>query len=45
VINWPSNSEIRKELKTKSYVQLGLELGVSGNAIRKRISKNEEKIS
>jgi len=36
-INWPSVKELQERLKTTSYLQLGKELGVSDNAIRKRI--------
>lgn len=43
-INWPSTEEIVNQLKTKSYRQLGRELGVSDNSIRKRIKKHPLKI-
>ena len=36
-INWPSKEELLKELETKSFSQLGRELNVSDNAIRKRL--------
>lgn len=36
-IEWPSNEELRDRLKNTSYRQLGRELGVSDNAIRKRL--------
>lgn len=39
-INWPSVQNIRKMLETKSYTQLGKELGVSGNAIKKRLKNH-----
>lgn len=39
-INWPTVDELKKHLETKSYVQLGKELGVSDNAIRKRIKNH-----
>ncbi|MCK9567328.1 HNH endonuclease [Candidatus Pacearchaeota archaeon] len=39
-INWPSNDELIKLLKTTNYVELGRELGVSDNAIRKRLARN-----
>lgn len=36
-INWPSVEELKERLKTTSYLQLGKELGITDNAIRKRI--------
>ena len=36
-INWPPVEFLQKELEKKSFVQLGKELGVSDNAIRKHI--------
>lgn len=39
-INWPSVEQLQQELQTKSYCQLGRELGVSDNAIRKYIKRN-----
>ena len=36
-IQWPTVEELEKQLETKSYTQLGKELGVSDNAIRKHI--------
>jgi len=36
-INWPSINDLKTMLNQKSYVQLGQELGVSDNAIRKHI--------
>lgn len=36
-IEWPPTEELLLRLKTTSYVQLGRELGVSDNAIRKHI--------
>lgn len=36
-IEWPPTEELLLRLKTTSYVQLGKELGVSDNAIRKHI--------
>ena len=38
-IQWPTNIELLKELETKSYSQLGRELGVSDNAIRKHLRR------
>lgn len=38
-INWPSNEELLERLKTLSYVRLAKELGVSDNAIRKRLRR------
>lgn len=39
-IVWPTTEELIKQLETKSYLQLGKELGVSDNAIRKRIKNH-----
>jgi hypothetical protein len=39
-INWPSNDELREKLAKSNYVQVGKELGVSDNAIRKRLRNN-----
>ena len=39
-INWPSNKELLARLKTTSYLSLGKELGVSDNAIRKRLKNH-----
>lgn len=39
-ITWLSSSELLKELETKSYTQLGKDLGVSDNAIRKHLKTN-----
>ncbi len=36
-IDWPSNEELLKRLETTPYTTLGKELGVSDNAIRKRL--------
>lgn len=36
-IRWPSTSELLDRLKNTPYTRLALELGVSDNAIRKRI--------
>lgn len=41
-IEWPSIFILKKELETKSYVQLGKELGVSDNAIRKRLKSHSK---
>ena len=43
-INWPTKEELVEHLKTKSFRQLGRELGVSDNAIRTRLglSKKEK---
>lgn len=38
-INWPSNEELLERLKTLSCVRLAKELGVSDNAIRKRLRR------
>lgn len=38
-IDWPSNEELLKMLKESNYVQVGKKLGVSDNAIRKRLRK------
>lgn len=37
-INWPSDEELRERLSKSNYSALGRELGVSDNAIRKRLS-------
>ena len=39
-IDWPSNTILLKHLETKSYLKLAKELGVSDNAIRNRLKKN-----
>lgn len=39
-IVWPSAEELRERLKSTSFVQLGRELGVSDNAIRKFLRNN-----
>lgn len=39
-INWPTIEELKTKLETMSYLQLGKELGISDNAIRKHIKKN-----
>ena len=39
-INWPEINELLERLKNTSFTQLGKELGVSDNAIRKHIKKN-----
>jgi hypothetical protein len=39
-IKWPPVNELLSMLQTKSYLQLSRELGVSDNAIRKRIRKH-----
>lgn len=36
-IEWPSTKHLLEELKNSNFVQLGRKLGVSDNAIRKRI--------
>jgi ribosomal protein L40E len=38
-INWPTNAKLKRILRTKSYTQVGRELGVSDNAIRKRLNR------
>jgi protein-arginine kinase activator protein McsA len=40
-IEWPSVEYIKKQLKTKSMVQVGKELGVSDNAVRKYLKRNK----
>lgn len=40
-IIWPSNSEIRKMLTSNSYLKVAEMLGVSDNAIRKHLKRNE----
>lgn len=37
-IIWPSNEELIAKLKTQSFISLAKDLGVSDNAIRKRLS-------
>jgi len=39
-INWPSKDELLKELETTSYLALSKKLGVSDNAIRKRLKNH-----
>jgi 5-methylcytosine-specific restriction endonuclease McrA len=39
-IQWPSIEELLNRLKTTSYLQLGKELGISDNSIRKHIKKH-----
>lgn len=39
-IVWPSTEYLLEQIKTKSYLQLGRELGVSDNAIRNRIKRH-----
>jgi len=39
-IVWPGRESLIKMLETRSYVQLGRELGVSDNAIRKRLKNH-----
>lgn len=43
-INWPTIEELELQLKTKSYLVLAKELGVSDNAIRKHIKKYKKDI-
>lgn len=38
-IEWPSNEELKKMLEESNYVQVGKQLGVSDNAIRKRLNR------
>lgn len=38
-IKWPTKQELLDRLKTTSYTQLGKELGVSDNAIRKHLAR------
>lgn len=40
-IDWPTNKELKNKLKNKSYLSLARELGVSDNAIRKRLRVSE----
>lgn len=42
-IVWPSVEELQERLKTTSFVQLGKQLGVSDNAIRKYLRNNSER--
>jgi hypothetical protein len=37
-IKWPTTQELKKLLESKSFLQVGRELGVSDNAIRKRLT-------
>lgn len=39
-IDWPSNEELIELLRTSSYLAVGRMLGVSDNAIRKRLRRN-----
>lgn len=39
-IIWPPTEELLEQLKNKSYCQLGRDLGVSDNAIIKRLREN-----
>lgn len=43
-IEWPSVNELLERLKTTSYLQLGHELGISDNAIRKHLKYHKQKI-
>lgn len=38
-IEWPSDEELRHRLSRSNYLQLGRELGVSDNAVRKRLKR------
>jgi biotin operon repressor len=40
-IVWPSTKELLEKLEKTSYLQLARELGVSDNAIRKRIKMHK----
>jgi predicted amidophosphoribosyltransferase len=40
-IVWPSNEELLKMLNASNYTQLAKTLGVSDNAIRKRLKNND----
>ena len=40
-IDWPTNEELLKRLETTNYSALGRELGVSDNAIRKRLKQQK----
>ena len=40
-IDWPSNEVLLERLKTTSFLALGRELGVSDNAIRKRLRNHK----
>ena len=37
-IEWPEDDKLLELLKQSNFVQLGISLGVSGNAIRKRLA-------
>lgn len=39
-IKWPTRKELEERLKKTSYVKLGQELGVTDNAIRKRLKNH-----
>jgi len=39
-INWPKTEELQKILKSSNYSEVGRQLGVSDNAIRKRIKNH-----
>lgn len=41
-IHWPSVEELKKRLEYTSYVELGRQLGVSDNAIRKRLRNHSK---
>ena len=41
-INWPRLEWLEKEVKERSFFAVGKELGVSDNAVRKRIKKMKE---
>jgi len=38
-INWPSNDELLSDVKERNYTQVAKQLGVSDNAIRKRLRR------
>lgn len=40
-INWPSDEELLDRLSKSNYTRLGKELGVSDNAIRKRLARSQ----
>lgn len=40
-ITWPSNTELRRRVEQGSYSEVARELGVSDNAVRKRLNRPE----
>ena len=39
-IKWPSTTELIQTVKKNNYTQIGLKLGVTGNAVKKRIKNH-----